>query len=144
MNDTIATRPPTWFRVVAVIALLWNLIGVWQYLSYVGVVPMMREMNADEAAIIARAPAWYTAAFAIAVFAGIFGALGLVLGRAWARSLLVLSLVAAIVQFTWWCFLSGGSATLGPSFYVAPAVVILVAILLVWLARTGVTRRWLI
>jgi hypothetical protein len=144
MNSTIPERPPTWFRIVSVLALLWNLFGMWQYLSYVGVVPMLSEMNADEAAIIARAPAWYTAAFAIAVFAGVFGALGLVLGRAWSRSLLMLSLVAAIVQFTWWCFMSGGAETMGPSFYVAPAVVILVAVLLVWLARTGINRRWLV
>lgn len=144
MNDPIAAPRPTWFRIVAVLALLWNLFGMWQYLSYVGVVPMLSEMSTAETAIIARAPAWYTAAFAIAVFAGVFGALGLVLGRVWSRSLLVLSLIAAIVQFTWWCFLSGGADTIGPSFYVVPAVVILVAILLAWLAGTGVKRRWLI
>ena len=66
MNDTLASRPPVWFRVVAVLALLWNLFGVWQYLSSVGVVPLMRELTADEAAIMASAPAWYTGAFAIA------------------------------------------------------------------------------
>ena len=144
MNAPPAEPRPTWFRIVTVLALLWNLFGMWQYLSYVRVVPMLGEMNAAEAALLARAPAWYTAAFAIAVFAGVLGALGLILGRAWSRSLLVLSLVAAIVQFTWWCFISGGAETIGPSFYVAPAVVILVALLLVWLARTGVNRRWLV
>jgi len=143
MNDTIGTRQPTWVRIVAVFALLWNLFGVWQYLSYVGVVPMMAEMNPDEAAILGRAPMWYTAAFAIAVFAGVAGALGLVLSRAWSRPLLVLSLVAAIIQFGWWAFMSGAAATIGPSIYTVPAVVILVAILLVWLASTGVKRGWL-
>jgi len=144
MSETIGTRAPTWFRVVAALALLWNLFGMWQYLSYVGVVPLLGEMNAAEAAILERAPVWYTAAFAIAVFAGVVGALGLVLRRAWSRPLLVLSLIAAIIQFTSWCFMSGGAEAIGPSFYVAPAVVILVAILLVWLASVGVKRRWLI
>ncbi len=140
---TDVTRPPVWFRVAAAIALLWNLMGAWQYLSYVGVVPMMREMTPDEGALIGGAPAWYTAAFAIAVFAGVLGALGLLLARAWSRPVLVVSLVAVIVQFTWWVFLSGAAETLGPSTYAAPAVVILVGILLVWLAGIGVKRGWL-
>lgn len=143
MNDTLASRPPVWFRVVAVLALLWNLFGVWQYLSSVGVVPLMRELTADEAAIMASAPAWYTGAFAIAVFAGLLGALGLVLARRWARPLLIVSLVAMIVQFAWWAFLSGAAELMGPSVYVAPVVVVLVALLLVWLANVGLKRGWL-
>ena len=143
MNDVTGTRPPTWFRVVAVIAVLWNLLGVWQYLTSVGAAPPMRELTADEAALLAAAPAWYTAAFAIAVFAGLAGAIGLVMSRAWARPVLVLSLVAMIVQFTWWIFLSGAAERLGSAVYTAPAVVILVGFLLVWLAGVGVKRGWL-
>lgn len=143
MNDVTASRTPAWFRIVAAIAVLWNLMGVWQYLSFVGVVPMMRELTAEEAALIGGAPAWYTAAFAIAVFAGIAGAVGLLLARAWARPVLVVSLVGLIVQFGWWCFLSGAADVIGPSVYTAPAVVILVGALLVWLAGTGVKRGWL-
>jgi hypothetical protein len=100
-------------------------------------------MAPAEAALVARAPAWFAAAFAIAVLAGLLGALGLLLGKAWSRPLLLVSLVAAIVQFTWWCFLSGGAATIGPSIYGAPAMVILVGVLLVWLAGTGIKRGWL-
>ena len=143
MNDVTGARSPAWFRIVAVLAVLWNLIGVWQYLSYVGVVPMMREMTPQEASLIGGAPVWYTAAFAIAVFAGFIGAIGLVLARARARPVLIVSLVALILQFTWWCFLSGAADVLGPSVYTAPAVVVLVGILLVWLAGTGVKRGWL-
>jgi hypothetical protein len=143
MNDVIASRPPVWFRVVAVVALLWNLFGVWQYLSFVGVVPLMRPLTADEATLLAGAPVWYTAAFAIAVFAGALGALGLVLARRWAQPVLVVSLVAMVVQFGWWSFMSGAAELLGPSVHVAPIVVFLVQLLLVWLAATGVRRGWL-
>jgi hypothetical protein len=140
MNDLSSARPPAWFRVVSVLALLWEAFGVWQYLSYVRLAPTMGEMAPAEAALVARAPAWFTAAFAIAVFAGLLGALGLLLGKAWSRLLLILSVVAAIVQFGWWCFLSGGAATIGPSIYAMPATIILVGLLLIWLAGTGVKR----
>ena len=143
MNAPIVSRPPRWFRVVAVVAVLWNLLGVWQYLSFVGVVPLMRPLTADEAALLAGAPLWYTAAFAIAVHAGLLGAIGLVLARRWARPVLVLSLVAMIVQFSWWSFMSGAAELLGPSVHVAPVVVGLVGLLLVWLAAMGVRRGWL-
>ena len=38
MNEVIGSRPPGWLRVVAGLALLWNLFGVYQYLMTVGVV----------------------------------------------------------------------------------------------------------
>ncbi|MFL6846343.1 MAG: hypothetical protein ACJ8ER_15865 [Allosphingosinicella sp.] len=143
MNDLSSARPPAWFRIVSLLALLWEAFGVWQYLSFVRLVPTMGEMAPAEAALAARAPAWFTAAFAVAVFAGLPGALGLLLGKAWSRLLLILSVVAAIVQFGWWCFLSGGAATIGPSIYAMPAMIIVVGLLLVWLAGTGVKRGWL-
>lgn len=143
MTDVTGMRPPAWFRVVAVIAVLWNLMGVWQYLSYVGVVPLMREMTPEEASLIGGAPTWYTAAFATAVFAGLAGAIGLLMAKAWSRPVLVVSLVAMIVQFAWWTVLSGAAEMLGASVYVAPVVVILVGVLLVWLADNGIKRGWL-
>lgn len=143
MNDMIGARPPGWFRIVALLALLWNLFGVWQYLAKVGVAPQMMEMTAEEAALAASAPGWATGAFAIAVFAGALGSLGLVLSKAWARLLLILSLLAMLVQFGWFVLLSGGAETIGPSIYAMPAVIILIGLLLVWLANTGVKRGWL-
>jgi hypothetical protein len=95
------------------------------------------------AMITVRPPVWYTAAFAMAVFAGILGALGLVLARHWARPLLVVSLVAMIVQFAWWTLISGAAELYGPAVYVAPVVVIVVSALLVWLANAAVRRGWL-
>jgi hypothetical protein len=143
MDDVTHTRAPAWFRLVSLLALLWNLFGVWQYLGHVGAVPMMQAPNAEEAAIAAGAPAWVTAAFAIGVFGGALGALGLILAKSWTRSLFILSLVAAAVQFSWWCFLSGAAESIGPSIYALPAVIIATALLLVWLAGTGIKRGWL-
>lgn len=143
MNDMIGARPPGWFRIVAVLAILWNLIGVWQYLSFVGMVPMMKEATAAELEVVGRAPAWIAGAFAIAVFGGLLGSLALLLGKAMARLLLIVSLIAMVIKFAWWCFMSGLMELEGNAVLVMPAVVIAIGVLLVWLANTGVKKGWL-
>ncbi|HYN45175.1 MAG TPA: hypothetical protein VES64_00625 [Allosphingosinicella sp.] len=143
MNEVIGARPPGWFRVVAMLAVLWNLIGVWQYLSFVGMAPMMKEATAAQLEVVARAPMWIAGAFAIAVFGGLLGSIGLVLGKAWARLVLILSLIAMVTKFGWWCFMSGLMELEGNAVLVMPAVVIAIAVLLIWIANMGVKKGWL-
>lgn len=144
MNDVIAARPPAWFWVLAVLGLAWEAFGVFTYLMHVGMFASdAATMPEAERALVENIPTWVTAAYAIAVFSGLLGALGLVLRKRWARSLLWLSLIAIVVQFGWWILLSGALETMGPSMLVMPAIVTVVAIVLVWLANTGVRRGWL-
>ncbi len=86
---------------------------------------------------------WVTGLFAIGVFAGALGALGLVLRRRWARPLLLLSLVAVILQFGGWLLMTDAIAVIGPSVFVMPAIIVAVAILLAWLATIASRRGWL-
>ena len=143
MSDAIDSRPPTWFWIVAVLGLLWELFGVWMYLMTVGVVPNAKEMSEAERSLMESSPTWVTGLFAIGVFAGALGALGLVLRRRWARPLLVLSLIAVILQFGGWLLMTDAIEIMGPSVFVMPAVIVVVAILLAWLATVGVRRGWL-
>lgn len=144
MNDAIVVRPPAWFWILAILGLLFELFGVGTYLMYVGILPGNdADMSEAERALMDGMPVWATAAYAIAVFAGALGALGLLLRKAWARLLLILSLLGILVQFGWWLLLSGAMEVIGPSVATVPAVIILVAIVLVWLAGIGVKRGWL-
>lgn len=141
MNDMIGSKPPAWFWALAVIGLLWNLYGIWAYLGFVGTVAT--PMTDAERSIAATMPVWAHAAFAIAVFAGALGALGLVLRKAWAKLLLLLSLLAVLVQQAWFLGMSGALDTLGASGAGLPIAIILVAVVLYWLAGTGAKRGWL-
>lgn len=142
MNDAIAGPVPAWFRILSILGLLWTLFGVVMYLMHVGVIPS-RELNEAERALEASAPVWVIAAFAVAVFAGALGTLGLVLLRRWAKPLLVLSLVAVLLQEGWTLFVSNAREVLGASAVAMPLLIILAAILLVWLANAGIRRGWL-
>ena len=143
MDNVAGASAPSWFRIVAWLAVLWNLFGVWSYLAHVHVVPPMQEMTAEQVALEAGVPVWVTAAFALAVFSALAGSVGLVLGRAWAQSLLLLSLLCILVQMGWMVFVSEALAVHGNQALILPACIILVALLLVWAANTGVKRGWL-
>lgn len=144
MASTIPMPAPAWFRPVAVLGLLWELFGVATYLMHVGVLPSMTgEMSEAERSLMESSPTWVTALFAIAVFAGALGALGLVLGRRWAKPLLIVSLIAVVLQFGGWLLMTDAIAVIGPSVFAMPAVITLVAILLVWMANRAAARGWL-
>ena len=143
MSDVIGARPPAWFWVVAVLGLLWEAFGVAMYLMTVGVLENAKEMSEAERSLMESSPMWVTGLFAIGVFGGLLGVLGLLLRKSWARPLLIVSLVAVILQFGGWLLMTDALAVVGASVFVMPVIIVAVAILLVWVASTGVRRGWL-
>jgi hypothetical protein len=143
MSNGIDSRPPAWFWIVAVLGLLWELFGVAMYLMHVGVLANAKEMSDAERSLMESSPMWVTGLFAISVFAGALGTLGLLLRKRWARPLLILSLIAVILQFGGWLLATNAIAVIGPSVFVMPAIIVLVAILLAWLASVAARRGWL-
>ena len=132
---------PVWFKLVALLAVLWNGFGVVMYLSTVGVFgdPMAGLSEAERAAA-ASIPAWITGAFAIGTFAGLIGSLGLLLRKGWAVPVLIVSLVALLVMEGWIVFLSGMLEVAGLA---VPISVSVGAVLLAWLAVHARGRGWL-
>jgi hypothetical protein len=143
MSDVIDGRPPAWFWIVAVLALLWEGFGVAQYLMHVGALPNNMEMSAAERSLMNSSPMWVTGLFAIGVFGGALGALGLLLRQSWARLLLILSMVAVVLQFGGWLLATDAIAVIGPTVFIMPAIIVAIAILLVWVANLAAARGWL-
>jgi hypothetical protein len=133
MNTLIGARAPAWLRIVAALGLIWNLFGVYAYLQTVGV------LKAGPGMTMAEMPAWVTGAFAVAVFGGALGSLGLLLLLRWSRLLLLLSLVALLAQDVWAFALRSGPAE-SP---ILPIAVNLISLLLVWLAFSADRKGWL-
>ncbi|HYJ52059.1 MAG TPA: hypothetical protein VEW04_02715 [Allosphingosinicella sp.] len=137
MNDTIGAPAPSWLRIVAILGFLWNLFGVYNYLMAVGVVG-----GADEAAVAAM-PAWVTGAFAIAVFAGALGCLGLAMLKRWSKLLLLVSLLGVLAMDLWMFVLSGLGSTMAGAEMGVTIAVLVVAVLLAWLAHDAAKKGWL-
>ena len=137
MSDLVGSRAPGWVRIVAALALVWNLFGAYQYLMTVGVVA-----GADEAAVAAM-PAWVTGAFAVAVFGGALGCLGLLMLKRWSKLLLLVSLLGVLAMDVWMFVLSGMAGTIPAAEMGVTAAVLVIAVLLVWLSYSADKKGWL-
>lgn len=141
---TTSVKPPTWFWVVSVIALLWNLIGVMKYLNQAfNQVALLESMDQAQREAFEGIPAWATAAFAIAVFSGTLASIGLLVRKKWARPLFIISLIAALAQFIHWLFISNAVEAFGPSTYAMPVVIIIIGIYLIFFSKKGIEKGWL-
>jgi hypothetical protein len=136
-------RAPKWFVPVAVVALVWNLLGCAAYLSDVTLSEAdVAAMSLEQQALYASRPTWAVAATAIAVWCGAAGCLGLTLRKRWANPLLVASLVGVIGQDVA-LFGLGRAAGAGAAVVVLQGLVLVVAIALVLLGRKAGARGWL-
>ena len=136
---------PTWFKVVAVLALLWNLLGCFAYFSDLRLSPEdLAKLPEAQQALYAARPGWAVAATAAAVFGGALGSIGLLLRKKWAFPVFVLSLIGILVQDFGLFVLADGASLAGTVAVVMQAVVLAVGIALILLSRKGIARGWLV
>lgn len=146
MNTTTHATRPTWFWIVAIAALLWNLLGVLAFavdIHLKSTPAALAQLPAEQRVLYENVPIWATVAYAVAVFGGVLGSLMLVLKKRLALPLLVLSLVGVLVQFSHAFFFSDTFKALGNNAMIMPMVVIVIAVLLVWFARLSIARGWI-
>lgn len=135
---------PTWYWVVAVLALLWSLAGCFAYISQMTMSPAdFARLPQAQQDIWNASPGWVNAAYAVAVWSGLAGAVGLLLRKAFARPFFMLSLLAVIVQFGWVFSSTDIMTTVGPSSVAFPLCIALIALLLIWFSGWASKRGWL-
>jgi len=139
MENNSRIKPPTWFWIVGILAFLWNLMGVG---SYIADKYGMIELTAAQQELSNITPAWSTAAYAIAVWGGAIGCLGLLLRKKWARTLLLLSLLGVIANQVYMFFLSDTFEVYGATEMGLQIVVLVIAIALVYLAGMAQRKGW--
>ena len=136
-----STKPPVWFWIISGIGLLWCLMGVNAYLQQAyrteGFTSML---SAEQLEAVNNIPAWATAAFAIAVFAGALGCIALLLRKKWARKLFLLSILGIIVQMIYLLFMSDATELFGPP--IMPALSLLVILFLFWYSKNSAVKGW--
>jgi len=138
------TKRPTWFVVVAVLAVLWNLFGLWSFYYHFTATPEVVATWPEVQQRIAEVtPRWIFVPFAIATIGGTLGSLGLLLGRRWATPVLLLSLLAIIVQFGAYYLLTPTWTLTGMTGAALPLCIAVVGLLLWLLAGKAAARGWL-
>ncbi|HEX8064176.1 MAG TPA: hypothetical protein VF535_13300 [Allosphingosinicella sp.] len=138
------TRLPGWYWLLAALALLWEAVGCYAYLTQVSMdsaeLARLPELQRD---VWAAMPAWATGAYAVAVWSGLLGALGLLLRRSWAGLAFGASLAGVILQFGWTFLATPILDRMGASAAAFPAFILIVAVLLLWFSSRAAKRGWL-
>lgn len=139
------TKAPIWYMVVVIILLLWNLMGILSFLTHVFISEeALAALPANEAALYGQYPLWTSIAFAISVFGGGLGTLGLLLKKKWSKPLLVISLVAILIQMSHSLFMTDSMEVYGVAQTLfMPIMVIVIAIYEVTLANKGISKGWI-
>ncbi|WCO03207.1 hypothetical protein [Psychroserpens ponticola] len=139
MTDYSNSKPPVWFWIIAVVALIWNGMGVLMYLTHAFMTDDMIAALPEEqqAEFLIEHPSWYTAAFALAVFCGALGCLALLIRKKWAFMLFLISFVTATIQQVYII------ATVEGASPVMPLMVIIVCAFLVWFSKMSSAKGWL-
>jgi hypothetical protein len=145
MNAPLVAKPPAWFWIVAVLALLWNLFGLAMfYMQYTASPEQLAQLPEAQRNLQEALPGWVWVVNGIATIAGTLGALLLLVRKRLALPVFWVSLIAVLVLFGY-CLFPGrmlevmGAAQALPM----PIVVTVVAALLVWFARKAIARGWI-
>lgn len=138
MNFASQNKPPVYFWIVAIIAFLWNALGVYNYLmqAFMNTEQLDQLSNADKN-LYADLPAWYISVFAIAVFAGLLGAISLLIRKRWAYTLFIVSFLAIAIQQFYVL------TEINPRDIFLSLSIIVIAVFLIWFSKRAVARQWL-
>ena len=128
-------KPNAFFWIIGILALLWNIMGVVAYLGQAYMTDeVLNKLPEADLEWYNNVPAWVTAAFAIAVFAGFIACIGLLLRKKWAVSLFVLSFIGVLVQQIYNFFIQDFVELTGQRLYM-PIIVVIIAGFLMWYSK---------
>ena len=137
--------PPVSFKIIAVIALLWNLIGIyfWYFENFMMTDEIKATLPAEQVEMMNNAPSWGIWVYGVAVFAGTLASLLLLMQKKLAIPLFLLSLVAILVQMGYWIFGMDAIGILGAQAIIMPLVVIAIGIFLYFYSKGAAQKGWL-
>lgn len=136
---------PKWFWVVAIFFLLWNIMGVLSFFAHTFISEeALAALPDNEKELYGDYPIWTTIVFAIAVFFGLFGSLGLLLKKRWSKIAFIISLCAIIPQMIHNVFFTKSMDVYGPGQAATmPIMVVVSGFFLIWFSKYAINQNWL-
>ena len=140
----ITNKPKSSFWIIGIITLIWNLMGVFAYITQVNMTPeIIAALPEAERALYENVPAWVTGVFAIAVFGGSLARPHAENSPKIATPIFIISLIGIIAQMVYNFGMSKAAEVYGPGGMVMPAMVVLIGIFLVWYSKQATAKGWL-
>lgn len=134
---TDSNKPGILFWIVGIVALLWNAMGCFNYVANVYDMDMATEgLSAEQIAFMEALPAWNTALFAIAVWAGLAASIAFLMKKKLAVNLFVLSFLAAAISQIYWLFGTDAPNVFSDHQpYLMPVLIVVLGIIFIWYSK---------
>jgi len=144
--QTPAIKPPTWYWAVSVLALIWMLFGVFAWtMDFLMDEAALAQMTDMQRQLYSVRPQWLFVVYAIAIFSGLAGVIGLLMRKAWAIPAFWISLIAIIIQFGYTLLVMDAVRQLGAAAALPfPIVIFAIGAALLWFALQAKKSGWLV
>ncbi|WP_252732112.1 hypothetical protein [Paraglaciecola arctica] len=146
INNTtsITTKAPKWFVVLAVVLVLWNLMGVMAFMMQISMTAeQIAALPPKQQSLYQDIPLWVNIAFGCAVFGGTLGCIALAFKKAIALPFLLISLVGTIMQMFHGFVLTKSYEQLAPQETILPVMIMIISLYLVWLTVHAKFKGWI-
>jgi len=131
------------FWAIGAVALIWNVIGVINFLVQMNATAL-DSFPESHRAIIESRPAWATVGFAIAVFGGTLGCLLLLLRKSAAYYLFITSLLGVMVTMTHTIGIASSTNDFSPFELLTMVLMpLVVAAILIWYSKQAESKGWI-
>ncbi|NND77624.1 MAG: hypothetical protein HKN39_05525 [Flavobacteriales bacterium] len=142
----LKVKLPTWFWVVTILLLIWNILGLLAFAGDMAMnanPEMMAELPEEQQEMYANRPGWVTFSFGLAVISGFIASIGLVLKKAWAVPLFIVSFIAVILNDIGMFGVMKVQETAEGAQLIMTVVVFLLCIFQIWFSRSARMKGWI-
>lgn len=130
------TRAPVWFWVIAILATLWNAVGVVDYvMTQFRVDAYMSSFSEEQLAYFYGFPSWFVAIWAIAVFSAFIASIGLLVRKRWAEPLFGLAFFLFLLNLIYQYAFTRAYAMMGTTGVVMSLFIGVSLLGLLWFSR---------
>jgi hypothetical protein len=149
LMTTSATRatkpPPRWYWIVSALALVWMLIGVAAWSADLLMDQRALDaMSEGQRQLYSARPDWLFVVYAIAIFSGLLGTIGLLARKIWAKWMFAISLAAIVLQFGYTFLIMNAVQLIGAAAAVPfPLVIFAIGALLLWMSIKAEKSGWI-
>lgn len=144
----IKTSPNKSFLIIGILALLWNIMGLFQFILAAFMQDIMLETyretyTAQQMELFLNTPTWYYIVFGICTITGVAASIALLLKKKIAVPFFLVSLLSVFVVQGFWILATQAIALLGIEAVIMPMVVIVTSIFLYYYSKGAKQNNWL-
>jgi len=135
-DTTGRTKAPIWFWVVAILATLWNGMGVVDYvMTQFRVEAYMASFSEEQLAFFYGFPAWFVAVWATAIFSAFIASIGLLMRKRWAEPLFGLAFFLFVINAVYQYAFIRAYAMMGNAGIIMSVLIGVSLLALLWFSR---------